>query len=390
MSQDKPQHHHFYCLPFLNMGNVPEIDLGFVKIWNFNIKKEEYIKDTPLRDHVEKIIGSYRISYPHGKQNTFDDYGKRHGIGIISINSNTAERPDYKELQDIKDARLLVFISFLSRNNTITMDSNTGHGMASSENYTQIYFSTVVGVEYMTEHAGFAVPSWHGGIEIEKNISIQPRYIPTPQLRIDGLDTNLLNSLLRMRKTKKKAYRKIMSAIEVFYESYYNSPEVSHNARILLQASSFEILLEKGPDDARKALKDFLRQHADYPEDRKFRYKSERRNKKVYETETKKVMWADRFFTLRNHITHGLVPKEKEYLFGTWQRHFDISLYFFIFCLKRTIDITLKTEIFDDDIVWKTWEDELQVGPIKYTGFKYDSYGRRAWEKMMKEMKKTK
>jgi len=208
------------------MGNVPEIDLGFAKIWNFHLKKDVYIKDKSLREHVEKILKNYRMSYPYGGEDGLNAYPPRHGIGMISIGAQTTKELDYKEKQSISDARLLLFISFLSRNNTVTRDANSGHFMATSENYTQVYFSAVVGSEYMTEHVGFAVPSWHGGIETEKNISIQSRHIPTPRFEVNRLDTNLLNSLIRLRKKKKKTFRKIMSAIEVFYESYYNSPEV--------------------------------------------------------------------------------------------------------------------------------------------------------------------
>lgn len=379
-NEKTPIHHHFVCLPYLNLGDTPEIDFGFAKIWNFNVLKEKYIPDQALREHVASILKNYRVSYPHGKEGE-ETYASVYGIGLISTDIPTRQQPDRIEKQKINDARLILFISFLARHNIVTRNVNTGHWMASSENYAPVYFSAVVGTKYMTEHTGFVVPSWHGGIEIDKNMLIRPKHIPTPTFDVD---TELLNALIKLRLKHKRIFRRLMSAIEVFYESYYNSPEVSHNARILLQASAFEILLGVQNSEARKELKDYLRRVADYPEDRRFQYKSERRNgRRRIEIGTKKVMWADRFFTLRNHIAHGLVPKESEYYFGKWQRHFDIALYFFIFCLKRKIEEGLNKEIFGDDVVWKKWTDDLQIPSKMYIGFEYDHFGRRALERMI-------
>lgn len=384
-NEKKPMHHYFVCLPYLNLGDTPEIDFGFAKIWNFDILKEKYISNQALREHVTSILKNYRASYPYGKEGE-RIYAPVYGVGLISTNIPTRQQPDVIEKQKINDARLALFISFLARHNTVIRNVNTGHWMASSENYAPIYFSAVVGTKYITEHTGFVVPSWHGGIEIDKNILIRPKHIPTPTFDVD---MELLNALIKLRLKHKKIFRRLMSAIEVFYESYYNSPEVSHNARILLQASAFEILLCVQNSGVRKEFKDYLKRVADYPGDRLFRYKFEKGNRRVTGIGSKKVIWADRFFTLRNHITHGLVPKESEYYFGKWQRHFDIALYFFIFCLKRKIEEGLNTEIFGDDIVWKKWTDDLQIPPKTYIGFEYDRFGRRALERMIAKHRKN-
>lgn len=90
-------------------------------------------------------------------------------------------------------------------------------------------------------------------------------------------------------------------------------------------------------------IKAFLKKEATYPEDKIISFKSERLNKKIVsEKGTVIEKWVDQFFTLRNHIIHGHLPKEEEYYFGEWQRHFDIALYFFVFCLKRKLEEVLK------------------------------------------------
>jgi|SRR3989344_3391156 len=382
--QEKPIKHHFVCLPYLNLGRTPEVDLGFAKVWNFDVLSEKYIPDQALREHVKNTLGNYRIPYPH-MQNGQDVYSPVHGIGLISTGIPSEQELNEIEKQKVSDARFILFISFLSRRNTITRNVNSGHGMASSENYAPIYFSAVVGSKYSTELSGFVIPSWHGGIEIEKNMLIRAKHVPTPTF---DPEFELLNALTKMRSRHKRAFRRLISAVEVFYESYYNAHEVSHNARILLQTSAFEILLDTRAGEGRRALKAFLKKEATYPEDKQLSFKSERKGRMVSESGTIREKWADRFFTLRNHITHGHVPKENEYYFGKWQRHFDIALFFFVFCLKRKIEEAFKKEIFGDDVVWKTWTDDLHLPPQTYTGFEYDHMGQRWWERNMTKLRK--
>jgi len=388
VSTNEPQKHYFYTLPYINLGDVTEIDLGFAKIWNYDQMKKTYLPDTKLREHIDKILRNYRMSYPNNQKDGFEAYPPIHGIGIIYIGNKTTKQFDTNDNQKMNDARMIVFFSQLARRNTITRNVNAGHLMISSENYIASIFSAVVGSEHMSEQSGFVVPMMHGGLKIDENIYIRPKEVLTPSFEIDK---ELFNALIKMRLKHKRAFRKIISAIEVFYESYYNSAHLSHNARILLQASAFEILLDTTTNNARIAMKDFLRREADYPEDRRYRYMSERSKdgkKKVQEIETKRVMWADRFFTLRNHIIHGQVPREKEYYFGAWQSHFDIALYFFVFLVKRDIEKDLRKDTFNDDVVWKTWTDDLRVTPVKLTGFKYNTYGKREWEKIMAKINK--
>jgi hypothetical protein len=339
-----------------------------------------YLPDAALREHVGKILESHKVFSPYGTSGP-KKFEPISGIGIISTDRLTDVEICDEDRLVINDARLIVFISFIAHQNTLVHNFNSGHSMASSENFAPIYFSTVVGDRIMTELGGFVVSSWHGGISIEENMIIRLRHVPKPKF---AMDIKLLETLILLRERKKLVFRRFISAIEIFFESYYNAPEVSHNARILLQASAFEILLGSKTSEGRRDLKLFLKVKATYPDDEKLSFSSERKNGCVTEIGTIKEQWADRFFTLRNHIIHGKVPTESEFYFGEWQRHFDIALYFFVFCLKRKLEEELGEEIFGDDVEWKTWTDELQIAPKKITGFEYETVGRRYWERKMK------
>ena len=378
MTDHPPKKYHFICIPYLNLNDQhKEFDFGFAKIWNFDAKQNEYIKDSVLLQKLQQTFASYKAHF-----------GIVRGVGIILVGQNDFRELNNEEIKAANDARLILFISHIARANTFVRNMNTAHSVVSSENYDKMHFAIVPEQEYITIYGGFVSPGIHGGVKIEENITIRPWHIPTPGNFY--LDEDLMKELIKLRAKKKQLFRKIISAIEIFFEGYHNSTQISHNARILLQTSAFETLLDTATGEGRKGLKDFIKKHANYPEDRVLSYKSERKNGLVFERGTVKEKWADRFFTLRNHISHGYVPKANEYLFGSWQRHFDIALFFFIFCIKRKMEEILKRDIFNDDVVWKSWTDDLQTTPVEYTGFEYDGYGRRGWERTMAKINKRK
>ena len=123
-----------------------------------------------------------------------------------------------------------------------------------------------------------------------------------------------------------------------------------YDSRILEQSRAFEILFGLPEYHQRKTFKDKIQAYCSLKKERKRWYSSERsKNKKEKELGTRHHMWADRFYTLRNHIIHGERIKDKEYLFFG-QIHFDISLWFFLVSIKQMINEQLGETIFLDTI----------------------------------------
>ncbi len=60
-------------------------------------------------------------------------------------------------------------------------------------------------------------------------------------------------------------------------------------------------------------------------------------------------MWADKFYTLRNHIIHGKEIEPKDFCFGQ-HRHHDLAVWFFILSVKKLLDKYLKEDSFYDRI----------------------------------------
>jgi len=132
--------------------------------------------------------------------------------------------------------------------------------------------------------------------------------------------------------------------------AYSNSEDVSHEARILELCRAFEILFQLPESQQRKVFKQAIQKYCEPSGARKRRYTSERPGKRrKSEKGSRHVMWADRFYTLRNHIVHGeSIHKTRFYFYG--QPHYQIGLWFFLVAIKQKINEALGKKHFYDFI----------------------------------------
>lgn len=73
--------------------------------------------------------------------------------------------------------------------------------------------------------------------------------------------------------------------------------------------------------------------------------------KTATETASIKVKWADRFYSLRNHIIHGTIVPLTDFVFE-YQRHTDIAILFFVLLVKKLLNQKSGSTIFFDEIEW--------------------------------------
>ena len=189
-----------------------------------------------------------------------------------------------------------------------------------------------------------------------------PPYVPTPlQFALDG---ELIIKLEYIRNKNKRLYRKILRATDLLFESYYNDPNVSLYSRVLMQASTYEVLLDLPERDQRKVFKQKIKQYTVRPNEKSRWYYSERSGKKkAREHEPLKVIWADKFYTLRNHIIHGEPVSMNEFAFQRRQGHLDIAVLFFVLLVKELINENLKRKgkYFLDNITWTKYDTGIEV-----------------------------
>lgn len=319
--------------PYLTLKEKDTIKIDNVEIWNFDKKKNEYIQDDKLRQHIENLLNINKIN----KQPITD-------IGVVTISNKDFRIFNKQELKGIKTAKLILFISFLAEHNIyMNKDLNIALRMATSENFELVIQNFALNDNFLSERTGFIVTKLVLGYQIGSTESEAPRYLSMPSKF--SIDEKLLEQLLWLRRNNTKLFSRILRAVEIFYEAYYNSPAVSHNARILLQTSAFEVLLNLKDRKERKDFTEKIEKYCSASSDRKYSYKYEvydsrqQRNimKAAKNKQTLKGIWANRFYALRNHIIHGDTVRDAQFLYKG-QPHFHIATLFFILCIKQLIN----------------------------------------------------
>jgi len=281
---------------------------------------------------------------------------------------------DFKELTAdqhalINELRLVLFLGFLSGRNVVLNGVNAGHFVATSENFISVIQNFDVNNEYISEDSGLLVRKLDGGYKISEFKSIAPPYVSFPlSFYIDEI---LIRRLLKMRKRSKRTYDLILRSAETLFQAYYNDPFVSINARILLIASAFEILMQSPLNKARETFKALIASQCNLVGEKEYNFKSPRNaTKSEIEKGTVKVIWAEKFFLLRNRIIHGDKVPNTQYTFKNTQHHLMISTMFYVFLIKYKIAKVIKTKIdtFQQSIIWGTRKE----GGESVRGFFYE------------------
>lgn len=341
--------------PYLFLGNLDEVGFGDIKVWNFEKKAKEYIPDENLRKHIQKII---RSNVSHNQQIK--------NIGVLSIGQTDFREFSSEELATASEVRLVMFLSFLAIHNTVGRGGNAGWFMGTSENFEFVVQNFQLGNEYTSERSGHIVSLMTGGYKIGEKKFYQPSHVISYQRF--SLDSLLIKELFRLKhRGGKKFYSKVLRATDLLFESYYNNPNISPNARVLLQIAAFEVLLDLPFSGQRRDFKEKVEKYCDLPNEKQYIYRYETLRGKIKDRKSRKVIWADAYYTLRNHIIHGDRVDVEDFIFKGKQRHLDIGVLFFMLLVKKLVNEKRGRKIFYDEIEWRKTID----GDDVYEGFIY-------------------
>jgi hypothetical protein len=346
--------------PYLSMGNMDEIDLGFAQIWNFYKKNNDYIKDERVRSQLKLIFKMHR-----GHEDPIS------GIGVICLGVSDCRIFSDDEIKKIRDIQNLLFLGYVSEYNTEVLTSNSGHSMYTSDNFDVFLQNFVLEDDYVSERTGVIVPKLEGGWTTSELIIKRPTYVLTSSG--NEPDWEFIKQLQVLEKKRPTVFKRIMGATEIFMESYYNSPILSQNARILLITSAFEIMLNLRPGlEARKEFKKYIGDNFVLSGEKDYEYVVRGIKNKRTVTLKKKQIWADKLFTLRNDIAHGRRIDKRRYRFNKYQSHLHISLLFFLLFIRKQIEKSIKIPC-DIQIKWRDWTDEFHYPrPVRCQILEYD------------------
>lgn len=355
--------------PYLFMGEIEEIDLGFAKVWNYDKKKKDYIKNPELIGKVDSLLGVYST---HTKPTR--------GIGIISFDVPNLLPFSDEQASQVQTIRSLLFLALLSENNTAAQSPNA-HSMVTSENFDVIYQNFTLGSDALSETAGAIITFRRGGFKTSEIKLPTPTYVSTiSQFRYDD---EILSLLLRLKNEKPLVFRRVMSANRIFMEGYYNSPYLSQNGRILLLISAFEILFSLPEEGQRKNLKAKIESISALDTEKKYESywsRNEKRQNQPKEFLTRKGQWAEDFYLLRNSIIHGSSIRDRDFFFLNSQQHIHIAPLFFVLAIRKQLEKSLRNYHCDQEIQWSTWIDDVSdIQPFKVSGFRYTRMTARAW-----------
>ncbi len=353
-------------MPYLNMGNHEEATilreaLG-VTIWNYSKKAADYIPDATIRGKVDAFMAA----------NVNEAGEPVEGIGVLSIGAFDLRPYTPEEKSLCAEAALLLFIAGVARNGVLERSTSMGFTIATSENFTVVEQNFEPSGDGVATSDGYIVRILAGGYSISEVTFPRPAY--TPASADTNGDGGLIKDLLKMRRKQKRIYRRLMQAIDMFRQAYYNDSKLSPESRVMLLTSAYEALFDLPESGQRRQLKEDFKRLFVLPTDRKVRYKSERGPGRPaeWETESIKVMWADKFYTLRNKIIHGTPLKPSDFIFCGKQRHFDIAVLFFILGLRKAMSGTSAVDETADRIIWEKHIDPSDAtGRNNYEGFAY-------------------
>lgn len=341
--------------PHLMLNNLVELSYGNVKVWNFQKKAVEYIPDEQIRNKIQALLATNK----YGGQPIQD-------MGILSIGEFDFREATQDDISTANEMRLILFFTYLAQNNVRVQGANAGHLFATSENFVYVLQNFRLESDYLSESSGYLVNKMVGGYKIGEISFIAPPYVLKPLMM--KFDDDLLSTLFRLKTEDSDLYTRILRATDLLFQSYYNNPDVSLNARTLLQVGALEVLLDLPPDNQqRKRLKDEIEKLTCLLNDPIETYQFETGQKFSSETRSIKVKWADRLYSLRNHIIHGNEVASSEFLFAA-QSHFNIATMFFVLLTKKRLNVRFGEKIFYDEIMWDKFRDADWVG---HAGFVY-------------------
>ncbi len=355
------------------MNGFDEINLGFLRVWNFDKKKDDYIKDEVLKTKLEKIFATH-----------ITHHGNVKNIGVIEITGNKFQPFTQKEIELIQEARATLFLSFVSNNNTGISNVNSGHRMATSENFDVIYQNFTLDSDHVAETSGEIVRFSKAGYTLDKIRFLTPSFVPTPSNYT--LDGEIFSELTYLKTHKPKIYRRIINSTQICMEGYYNSNHLSNKARILLFMSAFEAIFSIPETQQRKHFKRNIQAISDLDGEKKYvSYWDKKTNPKSLEYLSKKGIWAEKFYRLRNSIVHGDKVKLSNFNFEKWQSHIDIALLFFVLAVKKQFEKSRRGYFCDYEIKWEEYTDNISFPtPRKLKAFVYRSSSRRLFNKLLK------
>lgn len=287
------------------------------------------LKDEALKAHIAQIVAMYRSSA------ALDWGGAQRGVGIVLLNAPDFQPLTVAQTRLVHELRVALFLAAMSEGTRSVFGDHSGHSAMTTENFELVFQNFEVGRDRLSLESGVLVRLTSMGYKLSRTRFARPAYVPSPAPF--SIDDGLLTALETRLGRHPRLVRRILRSAAIFCESYYNTPALEMSARVMLQASAFEALLELPESDQRKEFKARISTLLPSP-GRRVSFLSKRRHGKwARESGSDLVFWADRFYSLRNGLAHGDRVRATEYVFRSAQHHLLIAPQIFLACIRALL-----------------------------------------------------
>lgn len=319
---------HVVLMPWLSLRSGDVIRYGDVSVRPWEDMRAD-VTDAPVRDQLDQLVAMYHSS-PSSEWG-----GQQRGVGIVIVGAATFQPLSEPQREKVRAFRALAFLASLAK--TVHHSGpNAGHYILTAENFELVFQNFYPGQDRITDQSGILLRMTNIGGRIATTRFVKPSFVPNP-MRVD-VDEALLASLESMPRGHRRLEQRILRAASTYCESYHNTPALDAHARILLQASAFEILLNLPQQAPRLAFKNRVEALLASPRDRRYSCVYRVRGESFRDKRTVFGLWADHFYQLRNGIVHGDSLGPQDYRFRGGEHHAVASQHIFIGCVKQLIN----------------------------------------------------
>lgn len=312
-------------MPYLPLEGALRFDN--LIIWSYHKKKDEFIKDDSLKNHLDRLVACYR----------FLNGGIIRNPSIVSVNKINFSTPRSTTIAKIEVMKNVLLLAGVLENKSWSF--------VTSDNFEVFYQGFNVGDENVATQAGAIHRITAGGYKIPEIAFIKPEHINVPlHFRpkasvISALENCMVNSFSDSAKSR------VIQSLNPFFNAYRNSHEHSRQSRILLLIIAFELLFgETERINFRKNIQKYSTYGSNYQMS-VHKYPIINRGRVMSKEQlTLNQIWAEEFYKLRHKIIHGDTVYDDDFILQDLlglkkprEPHFSIAVNFYLVCLLNKL-----------------------------------------------------
>lgn len=344
----QPRYLQFSFLPYISLKD--DLKIGNILLWPFYKKKDNYITGQLIKAQMQRFLKQY-VEYVNNsrRQEPLEN------ITMVSYKSPNNFNPLItRQLREVRDMVTMLCFSTIIRKKSWCAFS--------SDDFQLIHQNFLPGNQGIAPSAGSFIRRTAGGLKIEEVLFITPFYI-SRGWDID-FDKKILRALEKLwqEKRNQEFYRRIITSLEWVAYAYTNVDNFNYASRIVMMATSFEILLNgfRNRWEFMKKIKKYTC-NLDDKDSKNRETRTIETNKGPKEKECSfKEWWAYEFYDLRSRIVHGHEIKDTDIRNRKGKEYFLLSIKFFEECLKKVLQAH-KCYLYDflEQMVWSRIRDEI-------------------------------